>query len=186
MLQNLIDQNLNINNNLESQIQHVINVALLCVHTIPTRRPSMMHVLAMLLGEKEVEVAFRESLGPKKNYSFMSKSSNQSFRVQIWQFATQIVLQNFGTPTMAWLNLKQVGTLIIHDTMTHLCLWAIEQLVAMICTLHNTFVLSFGINLSRIILKTRFFKSSCKFAHLGTFFNTSQQLMKVKLQCIKC
>jgi hypothetical protein len=78
MLQNLIDQNLNINNNLESQIQHVINVALLCVHTIPTRRPSMMHVLAMLLGEKEVEVAFRESLGPKKNYSFMSKSSNQS------------------------------------------------------------------------------------------------------------
>ncbi|CAM6011110.1 unnamed protein product [Sphagnum balticum] len=78
MLQNLIDQNLNINNNLESQIQQVINVALLCVHTIPTRRPSMMHVLAMLLGEKEVEVAFRESLGSKKNYSFMSKSSNQS------------------------------------------------------------------------------------------------------------
>ncbi|CAK9879181.1 unnamed protein product [Sphagnum jensenii] len=78
MLQNLIDENLNINNNLESQIQHVINVALLCVHTIPTRRPSMMHVLAMLLGEKEVEVAFRESLSSKKNYSFMSKSSNQS------------------------------------------------------------------------------------------------------------
>ncbi len=78
MLQNLIDQNLTINNNLESQIQHVINVALLCVHTIPTRRPSMMHVLAMLLGEKEVEVAFRESLGSKQNDSFMSKSSNQS------------------------------------------------------------------------------------------------------------
>jgi len=38
----------------------------------------MMHVLAMLLGEKEVEVAFQESLGSKKNYSFMSKSSNQS------------------------------------------------------------------------------------------------------------
>jgi hypothetical protein len=78
MLQNLIDQNLTINNNLESQVQHVINVALLCVHTIPTRRPSMMHVLAMLLGEKEVEVAFRESLGSKQNDSFMSKSSNQS------------------------------------------------------------------------------------------------------------
>ncbi|CAM6033277.1 unnamed protein product [Sphagnum compactum] len=77
MLQNLIDQNLNINNNLESQIQHVINVALLCVHTIPTRRPSMMHVLAMLLGEKEMDVAFRESLDSKKNDSFMSKSSNQ-------------------------------------------------------------------------------------------------------------
>jgi len=38
----------------------------------------MMHVLAMLLGEKEVEVVFQESLGFKKNYSFMSKSSNQS------------------------------------------------------------------------------------------------------------
>jgi hypothetical protein len=78
MLQNLIDQNLNINNNLESQIQHMINVALLCVHTIPTRHPSMMHVLAMLLGEKEVEVGFQESIGSKKNHSFMSKSSNQS------------------------------------------------------------------------------------------------------------
>jgi hypothetical protein len=83
MLQNLIDQNLNINNNLESQIQHVINVALLCVHAIPTKRPSMMHVLAMLLGEKEVEVAFRESLGSKKNYSFMSKSSNQSYNANL-------------------------------------------------------------------------------------------------------
>jgi hypothetical protein len=64
---------------------------------------------------------------------------------------------------------------------THLCLWAIEQLVAMICTLHNTFVLSFGIDLPRII-----FKSSCIFAQFGTFFNTSEQLMKIKLQCIKC
>jgi hypothetical protein len=37
----------------------------------------MMHVLAMLLWKKEVEVAFRESLGSKQNYSFMSKSNNQ-------------------------------------------------------------------------------------------------------------
>jgi hypothetical protein len=78
MLQNLIDQNLNINNNLQSQIQCVINVALLCVDTIPTRCPSMMHVLTMLPGEKEVEVAFQKSLGSKQNYSFMSKSNNQS------------------------------------------------------------------------------------------------------------
>ncbi len=53
--------------NLESQIQCVINVALLCVHIIPPRCPSMMHVLAMLLEEKEVEVAFQESLGSKQN-----------------------------------------------------------------------------------------------------------------------
>ncbi len=101
--------------------------------------------------------------------------------MQIWQFATQIVLRDFPLATMAWLNLKHVGSLIIYDTVTHLCLWAIEQLVAMICTLHNTFVLSFGIDLPRII-----FKSSCIFAQFGTFFNTSQQLMKIKLQCIKC
>jgi hypothetical protein len=43
----------------------------------------MMHVLAMLLGEKEVEVAFRESLGSKQNYSFMSKSSNQSISANL-------------------------------------------------------------------------------------------------------
>jgi len=61
---------------------------------------------------------------------------------------------------MAWLNLKHVGSLIIPDTMTHLCLRAIEQLVAMICTVHNTFVLSFGIDLLRIILKRKVFKSS--------------------------
>jgi hypothetical protein len=83
MLQNLIDQNLNINNNLESQIRHVINVALLCVHTTPTRRPSMMHVLAMLLGEKEVEVGFRESLGSRRNYSFMSESRSQSSNANV-------------------------------------------------------------------------------------------------------
>jgi hypothetical protein len=53
--------------------------------------------------------------------------------------------------TMAWLNLKHVGSLIVHDTMRHLCLWAIEQLVAMICTLYKPFVLSFGMNLPRII-----------------------------------
>jgi hypothetical protein len=67
MLQNLINQNLNINYNVQSQIQHVINVALLCVHTILTRCPSMMHVLTMLLGEKEVEVAFGKPLGSMQN-----------------------------------------------------------------------------------------------------------------------
>ncbi len=71
--------------------------------------------------------------------------------MQIWQFATQIVRRNIPMATMAWLNLKHVGSLIVHDTMRHLCLWAIEQLVAMICTLYKPFVLSFGMNLPRII-----------------------------------
>jgi hypothetical protein len=77
---------------------------------------------------------------------------------------TQIVLRNFPMATMAWVNLKHVGSFIIHDMMKNYCLLAIEQLVAMICTLHNTFVLTFGLNLPRIILKTRFFKTSSMFA----------------------
>jgi len=133
MLQNLIDQNLNINYNLQSQIQHVINVALLYVHTISTRCPSMMHVLTMLLWEKEVEVAFWKSLGSKQNYSFMSKSNNQSSNADL-----VICNTNCSPTTMVWLNLKHVGSLIYMSMMTRLCLWAIEQLVTMICTLYNT------------------------------------------------
>jgi len=37
----------------------------------------------MLLGEKEVEVAFGKSLGSMQNYSFMSKSNNQSSNVDL-------------------------------------------------------------------------------------------------------
>jgi hypothetical protein len=52
---NLIDQWLN-NNVLDDETQHVINVALLCVQTSATRRPSMSRVLAMLLNEVDMEV----------------------------------------------------------------------------------------------------------------------------------
>jgi len=50
----LIDQRLN-NNILDDEAQHVINVALLCVQTLATRRPSMSHVLTMLLNEVDME-----------------------------------------------------------------------------------------------------------------------------------
>jgi hypothetical protein len=60
-----------------------------------------------------------------------------NIQVQIWSCATRIVHRNFPR-TMAWLNLKHVGSLIIHDMMTCLCLWVIEQLVTMMCTLYNT------------------------------------------------
>ncbi len=159
MLQNLIDQNLNINSDLESQIQHVINVALLCVHTIPTRRPSMMHVLAMLLGEKEVEVTFRESLSSKKNYSFMSKSSTQSSNANLvvcnTNCSSELPNGNNGLVELetSWILDRTWDD----DTFMFMGHWTT---CAMICTLHNTFVLSFFIDLPRIILKTRFFKSS--------------------------
>ncbi|KAH9571926.1 hypothetical protein CY35_02G119300 [Sphagnum magellanicum] len=54
-LMDLIDQQLN-NNVSNDETQRVINVALLCVQTSATRRPSMSHVLAMLLNEVDMEV----------------------------------------------------------------------------------------------------------------------------------
>jgi hypothetical protein len=56
----LIDQRLN-NNVLDDEAQRVINVALLCVQTLATRRPSMSRVLAMLLNEVDVEVVSKKA-----------------------------------------------------------------------------------------------------------------------------
>jgi hypothetical protein len=56
----LIDQQLN-NNVLDDEAQHVINVALLCVQTSTTRRPSMSLVLAMLLNEVDMEVVSKKA-----------------------------------------------------------------------------------------------------------------------------
>jgi len=41
---------------LDDEAQRVINVALLCVQTSATRWSSMLHMLAMLLNEVDVEV----------------------------------------------------------------------------------------------------------------------------------
>ncbi|CAK9218045.1 unnamed protein product [Sphagnum troendelagicum] len=59
-LMDLIDQRLN-NNVSNDEAQRVINVALLCVQTSATRRPSMSHVLAMLLNEVDVEVVSKKA-----------------------------------------------------------------------------------------------------------------------------
>ncbi|CAN5966329.1 unnamed protein product [Sphagnum jensenii] len=59
-LTDLIDQRLN-NNVSDDEAQRVINVALLCVQTLATRRPSMSHVLAMLLNEVDVEVVSKKA-----------------------------------------------------------------------------------------------------------------------------
>jgi hypothetical protein len=50
MLVDLIDQKLN-NALVETEVQRVINVALLCVQIKAKRRPSMSQALAMLQGE---------------------------------------------------------------------------------------------------------------------------------------
>ncbi|CAM6007977.1 unnamed protein product [Sphagnum balticum] len=59
-LMDLIDQRLN-NNVLDDEAHRVINVALLCVQTSATRRPSMSRVLAMLLNEVDVEVVSKKT-----------------------------------------------------------------------------------------------------------------------------
>ncbi len=58
-LMDLINQWLN-NNVLDDEAQRVINVALLCVQTLATRRPSMSCVLAMLLNEVDMEVVSKK------------------------------------------------------------------------------------------------------------------------------
>jgi hypothetical protein len=50
MLVDLIDQKLN-NTLVETKVQHVINVALLCVQIEGKKHPSMSQALAMLQGE---------------------------------------------------------------------------------------------------------------------------------------
>jgi hypothetical protein len=55
----LIDQQLN-NNILDDEARRVIDVALLCVQTSASRRPSMSHVLAMLLNGVDMEVVSKE------------------------------------------------------------------------------------------------------------------------------
>ncbi|KAH9571937.1 hypothetical protein CY35_02G120300 [Sphagnum magellanicum] len=59
-LLDLIDQQLN-NNVLDDEAQRVLDVALLCVQTSASRRPSMSHVLTMLLNGVDMEVVSKET-----------------------------------------------------------------------------------------------------------------------------
>jgi hypothetical protein len=53
MLINLVDRKIH-NTIVESEIQHVINVALLCVEVETTKHPIMSKVLNMLQGEMDL------------------------------------------------------------------------------------------------------------------------------------
>jgi hypothetical protein len=55
MLVYLIDERLCNNGVLDIQLQRVINVVFLCIQTTLENRPLMSHVLAMLLGEMEMQ-----------------------------------------------------------------------------------------------------------------------------------
>ncbi len=53
-LNDLVDQKLNNINVMADEVQHVINVALLCEQIEPTKRPLMSHVLVMLEGKMDL------------------------------------------------------------------------------------------------------------------------------------
>jgi hypothetical protein len=53
MLISLVDQKIQ-NTIVETEMQHVINVALLCVQVKTTKRPTMSQVLGMLQGEMDL------------------------------------------------------------------------------------------------------------------------------------
>ncbi|KAH8958458.1 hypothetical protein BDL97_06G025600 [Sphagnum fallax] len=55
MLAYLVDEGIHNNGVLDIQLQRVVDVAFLCIQTILENRPLMSHVLAMLLGEMEMQ-----------------------------------------------------------------------------------------------------------------------------------
>jgi hypothetical protein len=55
MLAYLVDERIHNNGVLDIQLQRVIIVAFLCIQTTLENRPLMSHVLAMLLGEMEMQ-----------------------------------------------------------------------------------------------------------------------------------
>jgi len=62
---------------LDDEAQHVINVALLCMQTSATRRPSMSHVLTMLLNEVDMEVVSKKANRiPEMDVSHLFGSNN--------------------------------------------------------------------------------------------------------------
>ncbi len=47
--------------NHEEEILHVINIGLLCVQSIASKRPSMSRIVAMLQGDMEMEMVIEET-----------------------------------------------------------------------------------------------------------------------------
>jgi hypothetical protein len=56
----LVDPKVNTRNH-EEEILHVINIGLLCVQSIASKRPSMSRIVAMLQGDMEMEMVIEET-----------------------------------------------------------------------------------------------------------------------------
>ncbi len=74
---NLVDQKLH-NTIVESEMQHVINVALLCVQVETTKRPIMSKVLSMLQGEMDLPNILPSSSQISVSSLFLDVSTSES------------------------------------------------------------------------------------------------------------
>jgi hypothetical protein len=77
MLISLVDQKIH-NTIVESEMQRVINVALLCVQVEPTKRPIMSEVLSMLQGEMDLPQILPSSSQTSVSSLFMDVSTSES------------------------------------------------------------------------------------------------------------
>jgi deoxyribose-phosphate aldolase len=78
----LVDRKVN-TCNYEEEILHVINIGLLCVQSIASKRPSMSRIVAMLQGDMEMEVVIEETQLKSSKLRSLDESllelSNSSF-----------------------------------------------------------------------------------------------------------
>ncbi len=77
-----MDPKMNTRNH-EEEILYVINIGLLCVQTIASKRPSMSRIVAMLQGDMEMEMVIEETQLKSSKLRSLEESflelSNSSF-----------------------------------------------------------------------------------------------------------
>jgi len=77
-----VDPKMNTHNH-EEEILYVINIGLLCVQTIASKRPSMSRIVAMLQGDMEMEMVIEETQLKSSKLRSLEESflelSNSSF-----------------------------------------------------------------------------------------------------------
>ncbi len=73
-----MDRKMNICN-YEEEILHVINIGLLCVQSIASKRPTMSRIVAMLQGDMEMEVVIGKNQLKSSKYESYLELVNASF-----------------------------------------------------------------------------------------------------------
>lgn len=71
----LVDPTMSLQSGEELEVRRVINIALLCMYAIPSRRPSMARVVAMLQGDIAPEV--------RSSMRYMSSSEDVNLKYKL-------------------------------------------------------------------------------------------------------